>query len=726
MASEQWGAKWIGPAYDPRKDLGVFCFRRKIELDSVPSEFCVRVSADNRYKLYVNEQLVEFGPQRGDALHWFYETVDLGPYLKPGANTIWALVWNFGYMAPMAQISVRTGFVLEGEGVSTPAEWEVAELSGWGFEMMHNQMGWWYIDVGPGEIIDGRRLPDFRRIGMQDDLPFVKPNQIYPAEDRGTNSGSTPWNLIPRSIPPMRYDWMQRPAQVRNLADGSASDLQPGHRLVAGESLVLDFEELLCAYLRLKVSGAIGSKVRITYAESMWNGQEKENRNEVVGKTIQGYVDEFIVGEAECFFEPLWWRTFRYVQIDTDADVDLTLVEVMQTGYPLLVESKFKADLPWVEGIWTVGVRTLERCMGETYFDCPYYEQLQYAGDTRIQALLTYYLTRDRDLPRNAIETMAWSLMENGLTQSRYPSRQPQVIPPFSLWWLCMIRDQVFYDRVPVYDNVQRAKIQAVLNATERMRKKPDEAFWNFADWVPEWNGGVPPSGPCSTVHRLTWFYTLAAHMQAFNSGGDVTNEAARQMLIRRLNGEFYTRRGFICHEDDSDWAPSEHAEALFRLCQMSLGCEASPWPTEALEDSAAAKCTLYFAYYKHLAMQPHNFTDLLGPWRTMIENGLTTFAEKEEPTRSDCHAWSAHPLLGFFQQVAGVSSLAPGWTKARIEPNPGSLQTFEASIAHPDGELVVAYTKGVLNIETPVTAELIWVGETSTLEPGSHRIEIK
>src|SRR5687768_2507632 len=104
MAAQTWGAKWIGPAYDPRHDVGVFAFRRTIDLATVPEEMLVRVSADNRYKLYVNHQLVEFGPQRGEARHWFFETVDLAPYLAPGKNVVWALVWNFGYWSPMAQM----------------------------------------------------------------------------------------------------------------------------------------------------------------------------------------------------------------------------------------------------------------------------------------------------------------------------------------------------------------------------------------------------------------------------------------------------------------------------------------------------------------------------------------------------------------------------------------------------------------------------------------------
>src|SRR5688572_21503872 len=107
----QWKARWISYAYDPRLDVGVFAFRNRFQLEEVPGILLARVSADNRYKLYVNGQLIAFGPQRGDILHWFYETVDLSDKLKVGDNEIVAVVWNFGWMSPMAQVSARTGFL---------------------------------------------------------------------------------------------------------------------------------------------------------------------------------------------------------------------------------------------------------------------------------------------------------------------------------------------------------------------------------------------------------------------------------------------------------------------------------------------------------------------------------------------------------------------------------------------------------------------------------------
>jgi hypothetical protein len=77
--------------------------------------------------------------------------------------------------------------------------------------------------------------------------------------------------------------------------------------------------------------------------------------------------------------------------------------------------------------------------------DCPYYEQLLYAGDTRIQGLISLYLTGDDRLLKNAIELLANSQTSEGLTQSRYPSVMPQCIPSFSLYWIGMMHDLWWY-----------------------------------------------------------------------------------------------------------------------------------------------------------------------------------------------------------------------------------------------------------------------------------------
>src|SRR6202020_2246600 len=83
LKAQLWLAKWITSDDAPARDEAVLYFRKHIELPSPPQRFVVNVSADNRFVLYVNGRRAGAGPSRTDLAHWHYETVDVGPLLKP-------------------------------------------------------------------------------------------------------------------------------------------------------------------------------------------------------------------------------------------------------------------------------------------------------------------------------------------------------------------------------------------------------------------------------------------------------------------------------------------------------------------------------------------------------------------------------------------------------------------------------------------------------------------
>ena len=114
ISHEQWKARWIAVPNESSKAYGVYLFRKNIDVAGKPSSFIVHVSGDNRYKLFVNGNLVSLGPARSDLYYWNFETVDIASYLTAGKNTLAALVWNDGDDRPEGQISNRTGFLLQG------------------------------------------------------------------------------------------------------------------------------------------------------------------------------------------------------------------------------------------------------------------------------------------------------------------------------------------------------------------------------------------------------------------------------------------------------------------------------------------------------------------------------------------------------------------------------------------------------------------------------------
>ena len=126
-----------------------------------------------------------------------------------------------------------------------------------------------------------------------------------------------------------------------------------------------------------------------------------------------------------------------------------------------------------------------------------------------------------------------------------------------------------------------------------------------------------------------------------------------------------------------------------------------------------------------------NQYLDLLKPWRDMLDSGLTTFAEKPDPTRSDCHAWSASPNYDFLATVAGIMPNSPGFRSVRIAPAMGDLKQIDAKMPHPNGEISVSIRKSgkklLVKIELPdeIKGVFEWMESTTKLNPGVNEFQV-
>jgi hypothetical protein len=115
-----------------------------------------------------------------------------------------------------------------------------------------------------------------------------------------------------------------------------------------------------------------------------------------------------------------------------------------------------------------------------------------------------------------------------------------------------------------------------------------------------------------------------------------------------------------------------------------------------------------------------------------MMNLGLTTWAEQPEPTRSDSHAWSAHPNYDLLTIVAGMRPREAGFRSVRIEPNLGELTHVIARMPHPKGLITAEYTKTAAGLKTKielpsgVTGVLVWGGKEHALRGGAEEFELK
>ncbi len=766
-----WSAYWITHPTASTVEFGVFHFRRDFELDEVPGNFVVNVSADNRYKLYVNGTEVCFGPARGDLAHWHYETVDIAPFLQSGPNVIAAVVWNYSVYRPWAQFSIKTGFLLQGnspreEIVNTNNNWKVTQNQAFSpiTDFSHLQT---FIVVGPGERVDATLYPWGWEQPGYDASGWDNARVLMSARPRGIGT-DIDWVMTPRMIPLMenkkeRLSGLRRTEGARIDASGIISGEPVTIPANSRVSLLLDNGHLTKGYPVLSVTGGDQSNIRITYSEALFATDEaggltsrKRHRDMVEGMEIQGIYDIFIAdGGNHRVFSPLWYRTWRYMQLDIETSGEPLVINDIYgiySAYPFKENAFFKTASPLFDDIWEVGWRTARLCAQETYYDCPYYEQLNYVGDTRIQALVSLYVSGDDRLMRKALHLFDISRIHEGITYSRYPSYSPQFIPPYSLVWITMVHDYYMHREDAEFIKGFYKGIRSVVDwyinyiddETGMLGPNP---YWNFVDWAEPWRwdselriGGVPSGGMTghSSILTLQLAYTLNEAAALMDFMGDTRLGGKYRLLAGNLNKAvirhaWCNEKQLIADTPEKDIF-SQHANIMGILSGALDGGSVPGVMKKILTDKDLIQATMYFRFYLFRAMlqtgHGNQFAGQLGQWEDMLDIGLTTFAEQPEPTRSDCHAWSASPLYFFLSGMAGITPAEPSFRSVRVEPQPGPLDEIDAGIPHPGGEILMRASglqspSPVFTITLPADTpgRLIWDGEEYQLMPGANEI---
>jgi alpha-L-rhamnosidase len=761
-----WKAQWISSPSAPQRDSVVLHFRKVFEVSQVPEHFVVHVSADNQFLLSVNQHEVGRGPALSDLAHWKYETYDLATLLHPGRNELAATVWNFGVLSPQAQISDRTAFVLGGDTevervVDTDKSWEVEEEKGVRLLPTAAYLRRSYYVAEPAERIDGATIDWFWSDAARSHGKWENASSIGNAFVKGAVLQNNNWQLLPDSLPAMQMELtpighVVRASGVQVPIDFPTKGFEvPAHSSV---TLLLDYSHLTTAYPDLTLSGGAKSTIRLTYAEALIDGKgEKGNRNEIGGKHIVGIFDEFLPdGSQGRRFMPLGWRTWRYLQMDINTAEEPLHVEKLVswfTAYPFEERARFESDDPSLSQIWQIGWRTARLDAHDTYMDTPYWERMQYIGDTRIQALISYTVADDDRLARQAIRAFNDSRIPDGITRSRYPSSVTQIIPTFSLLWVGMLHDFWLYRGDEEFVRTQipgtRTVLDWFLNRQRGDGLLGNITWWPFVDWGKDFGFGVPPqdTNGGSSVITLQYVEALRYGAELESAFGDPSRaQTYREAEVRAVNAIrklcWSDNYGLIADTPDQKHY-SQHANILGVWLDVIPGEKQQQVLTKILSVSDSSltssgsvpemtRATYYFRFYLARALDHAGMGDqylaLLKPWRDMVSLGLTTWAEQPEPSRSDSHAWSAHPNFDFLTIVAGVRPSSPGFSTVRIEPHPGELRRVVSAIPTPKGMVEVKYVtnaSGVsaeINLPPNVVGELVWKGKILSLHPGPQQ----
>lgn len=763
LLNNKWDANWISYPDVSLTNYGVFHFRKKFSLPELPNEFIINVSGDNRYRLFINDTEVCKGPARGDLANWRFETIDIAKYLKRGENILAAVVWNFGEFKPLAQVSLKAAFIVQGNGqtekiINTDNNWKVYKNEAYSVPVNSSL----HTTVGEGEVVNSSFYPyGWKSLDFNDEewkTPIIIGNGI-------PNGKSTywDWSLIPRNIPFMEYKF-QRINEIERtenivvnndfIKGGAPINIPPNKKV----KILFDQTYLTTAYPEIVVSGGKGSIIEISYAEALVDDKGiKGNRNQTEGKTMLSYYSDIFKpdGESNRQYQPLWFRTYRYLELNIETkDQPLVINDLYGyfRAYPFEEKAIFKSSDKTLQSIWEVGWRTARLCAGETYYDCPYYEQLQYVGDTRIQALISLNVANDDRLMRNAIEHFHNSMLPIGITQSRYPCSQPQIIPTFSLLWIEMVHDFWMYRDDQIF---VKNYLNGIRNILHWYEQQIDETgmlgsmdWWNFVDWsLRPWNkekpiGGTPDGAidGNSSIITLQYVHALQMASELFEAFGKQYQALEYKKQAESLRESTYKlcwddAKGLLSDTPKKD-SFSQHANVYYILTEKLNTSQNKNILRKILTDEDLTEATFYFKFYLVQAINKvgldEDYFNILESWKDMIDMGLTTFAETSEPTRSDCHAWSASPNYHFLSYVCGINPASPRFKTVIVKPHLGKLDFIDVTMPHYMGEIIVSLKKignkgieGKISLPKGLSGKFVWKGKEMMLKEGSQEIKL-
>ncbi|MEI2396175.1 alpha-L-rhamnosidase C-terminal domain-containing protein [Paenibacillus phytohabitans] len=748
------GAYWIKPpneAYELKgippeaKENRFFFYRLAVRLDE-PASLQLSISANTRYRLWMNGEPIGSGPLKGDRWRQYYETMDVSSNLRTGVNVFAVQVWSLNtYLVndpmksdqplySMTSLPIGPRLALSGTCLSASGE-PLADLAtgtaDW--RVMADDAVTFYSD-DTYTIFMGAIAERVIATGIPEGWKYAdEPDGTWFAAEKGDpclgKNDSYPYHIVPqlpliqRPIPllyevkrdfvremTIREDDLQPFSFSRVTLADEWVEIPPHNRVV----VELDAGELTTGYLSYPVEKGEGARIVYRYAERYFQrGNEKANtvRDDAENGVILGMEDIYYPSGRSEFYEPFWLRTFRFIRIEVqteDQPLRIRRPWYRESAYPLKPQSSIASPVPWVGPLWNISLRTLQLCMHETYEDCPYYEQMQFIMDTRLQALFTYSVGGDTGLVRKALEDFHSSLLPEGITQNRFPSAMVQIIPSFSLHYIYMLYDYYWQSGDADLIKRYRSTVDAILDWFDR--KIGDSGlveqigYWEYIDWVAEWEGGMPVAGKegPSTIHNLMYASALqtAAKLNAATGRSQVGEEyearASRILgLIERL---CWSKEQGMYREGPAFEQYSQHGQLWAVLAGLCEGDIAKQVLSRALDDPNVLKCSFSMAFYLFRALEKAGLYDragdLLNQWLGLLPLHLTTLPETPTEPRSDCHAWSALPIYEFTHCLLGLKSTQPGWRELAIEPNTLDLPEMRGEISTPVGVVSLAWVR--------------------------------
>ncbi|MCX8081861.1 MAG: family 78 glycoside hydrolase catalytic domain [bacterium] len=702
-------ARWIWYDHYGYDDVNVYMLARKeFILNDIPEHPVeIKITADTRYKLYINEEYVCYGPARGYPENYPVDIVEISKYLKKGKNFIAIIVHQCGHGTFQSIYGGAGGLIVEGKigevDISTCPDngWLVKKSFGHKQDMIRRstQMGYqecfdarmtesdWKSSANINEGKDGWNSPKYRMAGClpwlnfeERGIPLLKEEKMGFREVLNFFYGRNYkyWENM-RNITSVYLEEIKTEcrdcSKIKNIANMLREDDTytmilpfPSDKHI---NIIFDAGVEVVGFLGVEVEGIGGEVIDFTTAELLNEEGHLCIKDTQTGSKVS-ISDRYILRKGKQIFETFYIHGFRYLSLtvrNVNKPLKIKRVYIREVSYPFEKKAIFKTSDEWLNQIWDMCIRTQICCSLDAYIDCPWREQAQWWGDARVQAVNTYYgLGGDMRLFRRGIRQAGQSQISNGLTYGHFPTIAVGcILPDFTMTWIQTHFDYYRYtgDKSLMkeqYDRIEKAMgfFNSYIEKNYLLGKMPE--YWVFLDWAPLYKDGF------SCLFNLMYLSTLRT-MATISNILKKPEKANRYLIMaekieKRVKKVFWNNNK-KCFWDGYDTIQnipikkiSQHTHSLAILLDINrkyhrLWAEEillPPMRQKPLTHPNIIEASPFFYYYviealKKVGGYEKQIMDFIkSRWGKMLDSGATTCWEM----------WNPDP---------GVTSLCHAWS---------------------------------------------------------------
>ncbi len=701
-------AVWIGSDHPFDLHEAYLCFRRVFMLATLPQHAELWITADSRYKLWVNGQFVARGPARSWPHAQCLDRLDIAPHLHTGLNGLAAQVYQPGYShfayvhrgaagllawldcdgetmlmtdrdwrtrrdpsfaAVVPQISIY-GTGVEERDLSLDDDWQSPgyDDSRWANARVVAPLGgypWTGLQLRPLPLLVEREIPMT--------LIETRRGQALPAPDAhlGLRQSWAAASLqVDSEVGSDRLRVSRPGKRTTEVATTSRADAEGWFRVTLTKDeasfWLFDLGRDYIGQGWVEIEGAGGEEcAMVSYAEKIRDGQLILSDPETYCRVRM--TDRFRLRTGKQVAETFALRGGRYLlfQIIGPTGPNLRLrFHARVAEYPLEISRPLETPDPVLARIIRLCENTFRACLLDGFIDSTWRESSQWTGDALPQALIMDSMSDDTRPLRRVIEMAAQGAYPDGVLPSVLPGEvHAYTVVDYNFIWVELLSlyrklsgDEEFVTAMwpTLFKLLDR--FHQDINSDSLLLSQPGRRL--FLDWAP-----LSRNEPHAVynLHYLLALRAAASLATARRAGGEADCWNARASALRKAARSAFWRDS-IWYDDTQRTTFSQLAAALALLAEATeLQEEAGLLDAIAArsldpnDEPAPGKMVLASPFMHHYifeALRQGGRSDevveiIRRRWGRWAGAGYPTTWENwnvDFPDGSQCHAFSAHP----------------------------------------------------------------------------------